>query len=184
VDLLLARYRMTRLLPSRRWNRVLAGAGIALLGSVLFAPATARAGCSHLVTSRTDRVQFSHFLQAVSLEQARDPLKRFQPTSRQQSPLPPVHLPQSPRPCRGAWCADRPSIPAAPAGEVSVRIDSWAWCPAMHCLDPATESGQLEAAADRRPLRRAAHTFRPPRISPRAYNPSVPSGLPLQVQAG
>jgi hypothetical protein len=148
---------MTRVSPSRRWAPLSPGAVFALMAWMLFAPSDVQAGCSHLVTSRTDRTLLPLFLQDVMPDQG----------NHASAPSLPLSMPESPRPCRGAWCADGPAVPAAPSGTVSLRAELWAWSTAMPDPDSATPSRLIEDAADLHPRRRATPTFRPPRLSVR-----------------
>jgi hypothetical protein len=55
---------MTRVSPSRRWAPLSPGAVFALMAWMLFAPSDVQAGCSHLVTSRTDRTLLPMLLES------------------------------------------------------------------------------------------------------------------------
>jgi hypothetical protein len=129
-----------------------------LLAWILFAPPLVQAGCSHLVTSRTDRTLLSSFLQDVMPDQRNDA----------STPLLPSSMPESPRPCRGAWCNDVPAVPAVPSGTVNLRTTLWAWYSAMPDPDSTTPSRLIETAGDLRPSHGTTPTFRPPRLPSRA----------------
>jgi hypothetical protein len=148
---------VTRFSLSRRLAPLTAGAVFPLLAWFLFAPPVVQAGCSHLVTSRTDRTLLPTFLQDVMPDRG----------DTASTPLLPSSLPESPRRCRGAWCSGGPTVPAVPAGTVSPRASSWAWYTAMPDPDPTTPSRLIEDAAALRPSRRGTPTFRPPRLSSR-----------------
>jgi hypothetical protein len=134
-----------------------AGAVFPLLVWILLAPAGVQAGCSHLVTSRNDRMLLPSFLQGTMTD-------RGDATA----PALPISGPRSPGPCLGLWCDAGPAVPAVPAGTVHIRDGSWAWCPVVPDPDPVVPSRLLEGAAEIHPSRRATSTFRPPRIAARA----------------
>jgi hypothetical protein len=132
-----------------------AGAVFPLLVWIVLAPADVRAGCSHLVTSRDDRVLLPLFLQDVMTDRGKDPA----------APGLPLSIPQSPGPCRGAWCGDGQSVPAVPVGTLRIRAESWAWNPAVPSPASLPPACLLQEAADLHPSRRAIPIFCPPRIA-------------------
>jgi hypothetical protein len=142
---------VTRFSLSRRLAPLTAGAVFPLLAWFLFAPPVVQAGCSHLVTSRTDRTLLPSYLLDVISDRGNDAST--------------PSLPESPRRCRGAWCSDDPAVPAVPSGTTRIRAGLWAWCTAMRDPDVVTPSRLIEHAADPRPSRRTAPIFRPPRLS-------------------
>ncbi len=148
-----AKPEMTRFSAARRWAHVPAGAALLCLAWILCAPADARAGCSHLVTSGTDRALLPSFLQDEVLH----------PGGAAVASSPPRSLPGSPSPCRGAWCSGGPTAPAMPAGTMSIRAPLWAWCASMPGLTSTSASRLIKEASDSRPLSRAIAVFHPPR---------------------
>jgi hypothetical protein len=107
------RRHMIRFFASRRSTRLFAGAVFPFMVWVLLTPTVARAGCSHLVTSRTTspRILSLTNLSGDGVGQS--------------EPLP---VPSSPRPCSGAWCPEQPATPAVPPGSIGGRLAFWAWC--------------------------------------------------------
>ena len=148
-----AKPEMTTFSDSRRWAHVSAGAVLLCLAWVLCAPADARAGCSHLVTSRTNRALLSSFLQDEVLY----------PGDAAATPSLPRSMPGSPSPCRGAWCSGGPTVPALPAATLSIRAPLWAWCESMPGPTSTSPSRLIEETADFRPLHRVIAVFHPPR---------------------
>ncbi len=145
---------MTRSTPWRSWPPARAVAVLALAVSAVLAPAGVRAGCSHLVTSRSDRVLLPSLLQDDLLDRGR--------TLASADPLP---LPRFPDPCRGMSCGDGRSSPTVPTGMVRIRAGSWAWSPPAQYLASPPASRILEEAGDPHPARRTAPIFRPPRLA-------------------
>src|SRR4051794_2773145 len=105
---------MTRSCPPSHRSFSPAGAITTLLALVLIAPSVAKAGCSHLVTSRNDPARLPSLIEPLlhDLAGQSDPL-----------PTPPAR-----RPCTGAWCSGQPAIPTVPSGAFEGRLGSWAWC--------------------------------------------------------
>jgi hypothetical protein len=90
-----------------------ARAALALLVLVMFAPAAAQAGCSHLVTPGIDSERFRSLI---------EPLIHDLADQSEELPVAPA-----PRPCSGALCSGQPATPAAPAVDADIPSDSWAW---------------------------------------------------------
>jgi hypothetical protein len=132
-----------------RWPAI---AVVPLLVWVVLAPEAAWAGCSHLVRSRDDRVQLPSLLQGETSEGASGPA----------SPLPPS-TPWSPAPCKGAWCSDAPSVPAAPVEMIRFRAESWACLTAVADPNATLFTRLLEEPAEHCPGRLTSPVFRPPR---------------------
>jgi hypothetical protein len=150
------RYEMRRQAFSRRFARIAAGVIFALLAWLALAPTSARAGCSHLVTSRGDRgaTLVPSFLRDFYTE----------PVLGVADPLQPIETPQFPRPCQGAWCAETPSVPITPSGIVSARAELWAWS-AMETIPTVTSCSRLvDREADFHASHRSADILRPPRF--------------------
>jgi hypothetical protein len=154
-DVFLNGYSMRRQSFSTRFPCVAAGVIFALPVWLAFVPNEARAGCSHLVTSKSNRdaALFTSLIPEISSDR----------TSGSANPYQPLETPQAPRRCQGAWCSENPSAPAAPIGIASAYADSWA------CCEP-TPNGTLIACSRlfRRTLRcralhRSATILRPPR---------------------
>jgi hypothetical protein len=141
---------------SRRFGVVAAGVFLALLAWLAFVPSRAFAGCSHLVTSRSDRWTslMPSLTEEISPEYASNSSDQFQPTS----------LPQSPRRCAGLWCEESPSAPAAPVSAMSARAELWAWlvtdpiAPVTSCLRLLHQETSLSA------WHRSVDILRPPRL--------------------
>jgi hypothetical protein len=121
-----------------------------LLAAGLLAPPVAKAGCSHLVTSKYDPRAPLLLLESLMADPAgrRDPL-----------PVPPA-----PRPCSGAWCSGQPAVPAVPPSTVAGRLGTWAWFVPV----PREASGDFSILTAEnsplRPLRRGNDVFHPPRL--------------------
>ncbi len=161
---------MTRLSPSRPWAQVPAGVVLPLLVWVVLAPAEVRAGCSHLVTSRNNRVLLPSFLPGDLLDRGGAVTSAL-----------PRPLPWTPGPCRGAWCGDGRSAPAVPAGTIRFRDGSWAWRPVG--AGPGPRCGPLlpcsRKRADLHP-----HARVPPHLSPATNRLGcVKSGHPIRAVA-
>jgi hypothetical protein len=123
-----------------------------LLALALLAPSVAKAGCSHLVTSRNDPGRLASLVESLMRDLAgpSDPL----PTS-----------PSRPR-CSGAWCSGQPAIPPVPPGTFEGRLGSWAWCassPAEVSTAPHSLVVETHVVV---PLRRGNEVFHPPRLLP------------------
>ncbi len=144
---------MARFGLARRWALRPAGAFFLLVAWVLLASPSARGGCAHLVTSRTERALLPSLLLEVNPDGGIGAA----------GPDLPRPMPRSPRPCQGSWCDDHPSVPAAPAGTRSDLTPSWAWYAAMP--DPASTppSRFIDLAARPGPVHRAIAIFHPPR---------------------
>src|ERR1700722_1382511 len=99
---------MTRIRPTRHLFFSSAGAVATLLALALLAPPVAKAGCSHLVTSRNDRGHLSALVEPLMRDLG--------------GPSDPLSVPRGPRPCSGAWCTGQPEIPAVPAGTFDGRL--------------------------------------------------------------
>ncbi|MHB1555958.1 MAG: hypothetical protein ACYC61_00625 [Isosphaeraceae bacterium] len=145
---------MTRPRASRHLTRSSAGAILSFLAIALFAPRGAVAGCSHLVTSRSDRVPFASLLDPLTRDLAGSPDSSSEP--------------RQPRRCTGAFCSGQPASPVVPAGTLEPRLASWAWyTPSSDGLstDPSFLPAETRIL---RPLRRETDIFHPPRLLPSA----------------
>jgi hypothetical protein len=127
---------------------------VASLALALLAPPGAEAGCSHLVTSRTDRHESSALTESLLHDLA--------------APSDPLPVPSRPRPCSGAFCSGQPAVPTVPVGVTDGRIASWAWFASMpeSALTSPTFLFLETIAPD--PMHRAIVVFRPPRFLPSA----------------
>ena len=122
-----------------------------LLAMSLLAPSRAEAGCSHLVSSRSDAMRLSSLI---------DPLIHDLTAPSEDGPAPP-----SPRPCSGALCSGQPAAPAAPAAALDAPLDSWAWDGPIPGRALAVGSPFLSAETGSvHPTRRATAVFHPPRL--------------------
>jgi prepilin-type processing-associated H-X9-DG protein len=147
---------MTKSPTHRSLVHLRAGAIIPVLAVVLLAPRGAQAGCSHLVTSRTD----------LRLDSSQMDSMIFGSAGRSESlpaPRPPAH-------CCGDWCSSRPSVPTNPPRMLGQAVDPWAWCGSNSSLVPVASFFICEAKAPARPVRRTIAVFHPP---PRAVPDSV-----------
>jgi hypothetical protein len=131
-----------------------AGTVVAFLASALFAPLVAEASCSHLVTSRTDRHQFSAVTEFLMHDLA--------------VPSDPLPEPSPPRPCSGAFCSGQPAVPAAPAGVFEGELESWACLTTVPEWPSTGHSFHLAVTVDLHPTRRTITVFHPPRLLPPA----------------
>lgn len=159
---------MPRFLLFPRCSFPPAGAVLMLLLWVAIVPTTARAGCSHRVTSRTDWAQLPAFLLELAPDQADDADEGYQPLSLFQALLQPFSTHHPPRPCRGAWCQDGASLPLAPHGSSRIRGESWAArAPALG--PPSTPSVCFSRETTRfHPVHSPLDIFHPPRSAPTA----------------
>jgi hypothetical protein len=118
----------------------------------LLAPSAARAGCSHLVTSRLDAARRAS-LDGSLVRDLAGP----------SNPLPP---PSPHRPCSGAWCSGQPAVPPVAPGTFDGRLGSWAW----HAPGPDEDSTAPSYLVAETPvlslLRRVTEVFHPPRLHP------------------
>ena len=138
-----------RSIPFERLARWGTAALVLLLAHSLGAPRTARAGCNHLVTSRSDRLLGYNQLERL-----------IAGDSGQQSPGQPG--PRRPAPCSGPGCSngDPSPVPAAPPAPTGP--DHWLVLSAVLGL---SEAGPLQHAPDELPARPAGHKpsiFHPP----------------------
>ena len=125
------------------------GAVLTLLALALLAPSAAKAGCSHLVTTRDESGQHATLVEPLMRDLA--------------GPSDPLSAPPSRRPCSGAWCAGRDAIPAVPPGAFEGRLRSWAWCmssPDDLSTTPHFFSVDFPIVA---PLHQGDDVFHPPR---------------------
>jgi hypothetical protein len=137
------------LIPGRPGVRII-GALTWLLTLALFAPAAARADCSHLVTSKTDR--------AYQAERQIDLLIRGSsggdPSSEPRSPS---------RPCSGAFCSGQPGVPSVPVGSLERLADSWAYSASISTAKAAASFFIATEGAKESPCRAPSGIFHPPR---------------------
>ncbi len=120
-----------------------------LVIQILCAPATVRAGCSHLVTSRIDSARLPSILSIVVGDHVQ--------------PMEERSLPQPPRPCSGAFCSGQPATPAVPAGWLGLTVDAWVWCPANLCTFSMSYALVSTENAVARPILQGSGVFHPPR---------------------
>jgi hypothetical protein len=146
---------MRRHSVSRRFAFIATGVLFALPAGVALFPCAARAECSHLVTSKRDRwaTLMPSLIRDALPEQASNGLGPFQSFS----------IPQAPRRCLGAWCAESPSAPAAPVGTVPARAELWAWLVTEPIAVVTSCSRLLLQASALRASHRSADILRPPR---------------------
>jgi hypothetical protein len=135
-----------------------AGALALLLALFVIAPPELRGGCSHLVTSQSERTRQPSLIDAFVVDVSGGEPARSEPPS----------LPALPRPCSGAWCSTQPHAPAAPPGTSEVRLDTWAWYEALPGSTAAVPSAFSADENDLRPRHPLGSVFRPPRLVPSA----------------
>ena len=123
-----------------------------LLALGLLAPSAARAGCSHLVTSRDDAARHTSLDGSLVRDLA--------------GPSSPLPSPSPPRPCSGAWCSGQPAVPPVPPGTFDGHLGSWAWhAPGLD--DDSTDPSYLVAETPVLSLlHRGTEVFHPPRLHP------------------
>ena len=134
------------------------GAVMSLLASALLAPPAAQAGCSHLVTSRTNPGQIPSLIAPLILDRAGGVA----------GPSEPLPVPPLPRPCSGAWCSQQPTAPAVPAGVSDGRPSSWAWCASIPGWSPPDSFFLASETSSLHTVRRGNAVFHPPRLFPLA----------------
>jgi hypothetical protein len=132
----------------RRLSRLGIGALVLLVFHEFCAPGAARAGCNHLVVSRTDAIQFSSLV---------DPLLDDLAARPERSPA-------SPRSCTGAWCSGQPVVPPVPAGARDWRVESWAWNACGSVVFPPSFSFLPVDCPVTNRIVRGCGIFHPPRI--------------------
>jgi hypothetical protein len=145
-------------LPFRQLVFPPAGALALLLALFVIAPPELRAGCSHLVTSQSERTRPSSLTDVFVVDVSGGEPARSEPPS----------APALPRPCSGAWCLTQPDAPAAPSGTSDVRLDTWAWYEVLPGSTSADSSSFSADEIDLRPRRPLGSVFRPPRPVPSA----------------
>ena len=141
---------------SRRFALIAVGVFFALPAWLALFPCAARAECSHLVTSQSDRraTLMPSFIRDTLPEQTSEGFGPFQPFS----------MPQAPGRCQGVWCTESPSAPAAPVGTESARAELWAWlvtdsiAPMTSCLRLLDQETSLSAS------HWSVDILRPPRL--------------------
>ena len=119
-----------------------------LLLTSLCAPASARAGCNHLVTSRSNLARHPISIERLSADLAGR--SDDAPTSR--------------LPCSGIFCSGQPATPAGPASAFFGTVDDWVWCacePKIKCIPSSYLSNELAAPE---PVRSVSDVFHPPRL--------------------
>lgn len=139
---------MTKLFHFGRLASLPAGAVVLLLAMVLVAPPSARGGCSHLVTSQTERGRHPSLMDDLSGGK----------TGRSDPLSPP------PRPCSGAWCSGQPAAPSVPPGELNGRAESWACCALIPAPTAITSSFISIETSVPRPVCHGKLVFHPPRL--------------------
>ena len=147
---------MTRSFTLRQLVSFPAGTAVTLMALALLAPPGAEAGCSHLVTSRTDPGRLYSAIEDLTFGVAG-----------RSEPLP---VPSPPRPCSGSWCTGGdPALPPIPAGVFDHgQLDSWAWCTSHRELDSAALSFISAPTNALCPVRGGTDVFHPPRHLPPA----------------
>jgi hypothetical protein len=146
---------MIVLFPFRQLVFPLAGALALLLAFFVIAPPELRAGCSHLVTSQSERTRQPSLIDAFVVDVSGGEPARSEPSS-------------VPSPCSGAWCSTQPDAPAAPPGTSEMRLDTWAWYEVLPGSTSADSSSFSADEIDLRPRRPLGSVFRPPRLVPSA----------------
>jgi hypothetical protein len=141
-------------LPFRQLVFPPAGALALLLALFVIAPPELRGGCSHLVTSQSERTRQSSLIDAFVVDDSGGEPARSEPPS----------VPALPRPCSGAWCPTQPDAPAAPSGTSDVRLETWAWYEVLPGSTSADSSSFSADEIDLRPRRPLGSVFRPPRL--------------------
>jgi hypothetical protein len=132
--------------------RIGIGAFMLLVVQCLCAPASAWAGCNHLVISRTDAARMPSLIDHLMGDFAgqREPL---------QTPPPP---------CTGAWCSGQPATPAVPAGVLDWGIESWVWWAPVAGSVPTARSFASPSSLVLHPAHCGSAVFHPPRFLPSA----------------
>ena len=132
-----------RLSTRESLGRWFAGALVALLAAGLFAPATARAGCTHAALTGD----------SIGLELLNIPAAAGEPSV----PL------ERPKPCSGVFCSGNPGLPDLPAMAVTRRADDWAML-SEPPPPPVSDSFPRHHDDDRpQPIHDGPGVFHPPR---------------------
>jgi hypothetical protein len=103
--------------PLRRWGT---GALVLLLIHGLGAARSARAGCNHLVISKSDQLRGLNRLDALILGEASATIE----DDSARGPANP-HEPRRPTPCSGPGCSSRVPLPVSTASQGSDGSDQW-----------------------------------------------------------
>jgi hypothetical protein len=129
-------------------GRSCVGALVALLAAGLFAPASARAGCSAYILSSHDAPAGK----AGGLELL----------SRASDPVRPANRP---KPCSGVFCSGNPGLPDVPSTPITPQGDEWGLL-AEPAVPPVAGSFPRHHDDDRlRPIQAGLGVFHPPRAS-------------------
>jgi hypothetical protein len=130
-------------------GRWFAGALAALLAAGVFAPATARAGCTHDALSRHAALAGD----STGLELLNVPAAAGEPSV----PL------ERPKPCSGVFCSGNPGLPGLPATTVIPRANDWGM---LFAPPPSPVAGSFSRHHDGdrpRPIHDGQDVFHPPR---------------------
>jgi hypothetical protein len=133
------------------------GAVVLLVFQCVCAPGLARAGCNHLVASRTDPGQLPSLIEPLMDELGRRTV--------------PFQAP--PLPCTGAWCSGQPPTPAVPAGVYDWDMESWAWWTSDQCPVATPSSFTSPSSTALHLLHHGSAVFHPPRLLPSAQKPII-----------
>jgi hypothetical protein len=132
------------------------GFAVSLLALFVIAPIEARGGCSHLVTSRSQRAQTASLVDAFDIGMSKIDFVRSEAPS----------APLNPRPCSGTWCSGQRSAPVTPTGARDRRSEAWAWQEALPGSNVFISLAFSVDEDDLRPLQPDGCIFRPPRLLP------------------
>ena len=137
-----------------RLIRLLSGMLLAFLGLLVIVPGAAVAGCS------------THDRPTISLSDGSGIGLATHDRAGELAMADVTKTPRSPKPCTGAMCSGRPTMPVSPATPQILRIGLWA------ILGIATTITSPERTDSRRddgrisPIRCSISIFHPPRLSP------------------
>jgi hypothetical protein len=133
-----------------------AGALALLLALLFVAPPNVQGGCSHLVTSRSERGRQASLIDAFIVDGFGGDAE---PSDARSLP---------PRTCSGAWCSGLPAAPAAPPATTEGRLEAWAWYEVPTGSTAVISTCFSADETDHRPQRPLGSIFRPPRLLPSA----------------
>jgi hypothetical protein len=145
---------MTVLIPFKPWVSLQTAAVLSLLAVSVAAPSQVCGGCSHLVTSQSERARHSSLIDSLILD-----ISGGEPGR----PETPSSVPPPSRPCSGAWCSSQPAAPVIPPGTTEEWVDCWAWSMAVPGSIAVVSSFLVAAEIEFRALRPTGSIFRPPR---------------------
>jgi hypothetical protein len=147
---------MTRFFSPGRVASLPAGALVAFLALVLLVPPGVQAGCSHLVTSRTEAGRLPSVIDAMIATT----------DGGISNPAEPLSVPARPRPCTGALCSEQPAAPVHEARVLDAPGDPWAWCATSPESPPTGCTFIPNEMSDLHPVLAGDAVFHPPRHTP------------------